>query len=194
MHEAWNCRGTALCHLSRFEEATESYDKALQIKPNQYQAWNNKGYILLTLDRPQEAFTAFDQAVSLTNDSKPWRNRTEASLILSLNAISESNPAQSLHYLNEARKSESIIGPEQWMSLVLNTILSSININNLPSIRDFLTHAGLDQQLFPLIRAIDYLVTGNEELIEKLSPEYRKIVTEVAKALKERQVREHADV
>jgi hypothetical protein len=33
------------------------------------------------------------------------------------------------------------------------------------------TTARIDQELFPLVRAIDYLETGNEELIEKLSPE-----------------------
>jgi hypothetical protein len=96
------------------------------------------------------------------------------------------NPDQALHYLNESRKSEPIIGQERWMSLVLNTILSRISVDKLPEMRNFITHAGLDQQLFPLIRAIDYLETGNEELIEKLSPEYRKIVVEVAEAFKER--------
>jgi hypothetical protein len=81
---------------------------------------------------------------------------------------------------------EAIIGKDQWMSLVLSTIISRISADKLSDIGSFITQAGLDQEFFPLIRAIDYLETGNEELIEKLSPEYRKIVVEVAAALKER--------
>jgi hypothetical protein len=51
--------------------------------------------------------------------------------------------------------------------------------------RQLIAEAGLEEQLFPLARAIDYLQTGDEALIEKLSPEVRGIVEEVVAKLKE---------
>jgi hypothetical protein len=48
-----------------------------------------------------------------------------------------------------------------------------------------ITEAGMEEQLFPLARAIAYLQTGDEALIEKLSPEVRGIVEEVVAKLKE---------
>ncbi len=42
----------------------------------------------------------------------------------------------------------------------------------------------LEDQFFPLVRAIDYLKTGDEALIEKLSPEVRQIVEQVVEKLR----------
>jgi hypothetical protein len=51
--------------------------------------------------------------------------------------------------------------------------------------RQLIAEAGMEDQLFTLARAIDYLQSGNEALIEKLSPEVRGIVEEVVAKLKE---------
>jgi hypothetical protein len=44
--------------------------------------------------------------------------------------------------------------------------------------------AGLEEQLFPLARALDYLVTNDEAMIEKLSPEIKGVVKEIAEKLR----------
>jgi len=41
-----------------------------------------------------------------------------------------------------------------------------------------------DEPLFPLARALEYVVEGDETLIEKLSPEMRRIVDEIVESLK----------
>jgi hypothetical protein len=51
--------------------------------------------------------------------------------------------------------------------------------------RQLIAEADMEDQLFPLARAIDYLQTGDEAMIEKLSPEVRGIVEEVVAKLKE---------
>ncbi|HET9531485.1 MAG TPA: hypothetical protein VFQ92_14100 [Blastocatellia bacterium] len=43
--------------------------------------------------------------------------------------------------------------------------------------------SNLEEKLFPLARAIDYLLTGDEALIEKLSPEVRGVVEEISSSL-----------
>jgi len=49
--------------------------------------------------------------------------------------------------------------------------------------RRLIAKSGLEGMLFPLARALDYLLTGDEALIEKLSPEVRGIVEEIVKKL-----------
>lgn len=45
--------------------------------------------------------------------------------------------------------------------------------------RDLIRQAELDEPLFPLARALDYLLTGDEGLVKKLSPEMRGVVEQV---------------
>ncbi|NEP91142.1 MAG: tetratricopeptide repeat protein [Okeania sp. SIO2C2] len=40
-------KGIALKNLGRYEEAIYAYDRALEIRPYQYQAWFGKGITLL---------------------------------------------------------------------------------------------------------------------------------------------------
>jgi hypothetical protein len=50
--------------------------------------------------------------------------------------------------------------------------------------RELITSSNLDEHLFPLTRALDYLLKGDETSIEKLSPEVRRIVDEIVSTLK----------
>ena len=43
---AWNNKGLALYVLGRYQEAVDSYAKALSIDPDYVKAWNNKGLAL----------------------------------------------------------------------------------------------------------------------------------------------------
>ncbi len=47
----WNNRGNVLDDLNRYEEALQSYDKALEFKPDDHQAWYNRGIVLVNLNR-----------------------------------------------------------------------------------------------------------------------------------------------
>jgi hypothetical protein len=64
-------------------------------------------------------------------------------------------------------------------------LLEVAKTGKLEFARQLITEAGMEERLFPLARAIDYLQTGDEALIEKLSPEVRGIVEEVVAKLKE---------
>ena len=41
---AWNNKGVALKNLSRFKDAIECYDKAIEINPQFLTAWENKAF------------------------------------------------------------------------------------------------------------------------------------------------------
>ena len=56
--------GNVLHSLGRFEEAVESYDRALETRPDA-DTWNNRGNALHRLHRLDEAMVCFDEALAL---------------------------------------------------------------------------------------------------------------------------------
>jgi hypothetical protein len=83
--------------------------------------------------------------------------------------------------LSSIRQSEHTGG---W-NLAAKLALFVVYRGELDYVRYLLNEPELEASLFPLARAIDYLQTGDEALIEKLSPEVRGIVEEVVAKLKE---------
>lgn len=66
-----NNKGCILTKLGKYQEAIESYDKALEINPNDFDAWNNKGHALKDSGRYQEAITSYDKALKINPDFEP---------------------------------------------------------------------------------------------------------------------------
>lgn len=61
--------------MKRYEEAIESFDRALAIEPN-YKCWENRGIALQQLGRYDEALASLDQSVRNQPDSsKAWTSR-----------------------------------------------------------------------------------------------------------------------
>ena len=57
----------------RYEEAIESYQKALAIKRNDYQAWYNLGNAQYILRRYQEAIASYHRALGYqANHAETW--------------------------------------------------------------------------------------------------------------------------
>jgi tetratricopeptide (TPR) repeat protein len=68
--------GNILDNLGRLDEAIDSYDKFIEIKPNDHEAWNNRGISLFNLGRLDEAITSFDMAIRFKpDDDEAWNNR-----------------------------------------------------------------------------------------------------------------------
>ncbi len=61
-------RGIALGNLGRLEEAIASYDRALEIKPDDHEAWNNRGIALYNLGRFGEAIASCVRALEIKPD------------------------------------------------------------------------------------------------------------------------------
>jgi hypothetical protein len=67
---------------------------------------------------------------------------------------------------------------------IVEVLLEMAKMGKSEFARKLIAEAGMKERLFPLARAIDYLQTGEEALIEKLSPEVRGIVEEVVAKLR----------
>ncbi|RKY72911.1 MAG: hypothetical protein DRQ14_05230 [Candidatus Latescibacterota bacterium] len=59
----WLSRGLVLGNLGRHEEALESFDKAIELDPNNALAWFNRGRALYALGRHQEALDLLFKAL-----------------------------------------------------------------------------------------------------------------------------------
>jgi tetratricopeptide (TPR) repeat protein len=62
--------------LEEYEEAIASYDRSLQIKPDNDSAWNNRGYTFHDSGRYEEAIASYDKALQFKSDNdSAWYNR-----------------------------------------------------------------------------------------------------------------------
>ena len=57
--------GTTLRYQGRLEEALKTFDKAVQLKPEDGELWKNLGDVLVELERPADALLSFQQVLKL---------------------------------------------------------------------------------------------------------------------------------
>jgi tetratricopeptide (TPR) repeat protein len=72
--------GTALLAQSRFEEALQVFDKALQLKSDDAELWTNLGRALVEAGRPADAIRTFQQALRL--NPQHWVAACQSALLL----------------------------------------------------------------------------------------------------------------
>jgi len=58
--------GTTLRCQGRLEEALKTFDKAVQLKPDDAELWKNLGDVFIELERPADALTSFQQVLRLS--------------------------------------------------------------------------------------------------------------------------------
>jgi tetratricopeptide (TPR) repeat protein len=66
--ETWNHRGVTVLALGRANEAVESFDRAIALRPNFAVAQNNRANALGRLERPEEALASYDLAIAADPD------------------------------------------------------------------------------------------------------------------------------
>jgi tetratricopeptide (TPR) repeat protein len=178
-------RGSVLGHLGRYEEALASYDQALALTPDYALAWYNRGIALGELGRYEEALASFDRVLTLTPDSADaWYNRGITYLQLCIRHAEEAKFDLSRHSWEEALESGKRSADRDWPDVVAEALLQIAKSGRFVFIRQLIAESDLEEQLFPLARAIDYLQAGDAALIEKLSPEVKGIVEKVVETLR----------
>ena len=72
----WLEKANCLHNLERYDEALESFDRAIELDPNDGEAWVMKGIVFYKLERYKEALASFDQASELdANHQSVWALR-----------------------------------------------------------------------------------------------------------------------
>ncbi|HKG23480.1 MAG TPA: tetratricopeptide repeat protein, partial [Blastocatellia bacterium] len=183
-HSAWYNRGVTLGNISRYEEALESYDRALSIDPEDPGTWYNRGNTLAELNRYEEALESYDRALSIDPEEKrTWLGRAATYLLRYGSMVSKEGIKTDKSDWQEALNSAKHADTQIWAIILLQYLLSLAEEIDMAFARGLITESGIEERLFPLARAIDYLLSRDEALVEKLSPEVRGIVEEIIKKL-----------
>ncbi|MDY6939169.1 MAG: tetratricopeptide repeat protein [Cyanobacteriota bacterium] len=73
--EEWLERGKQQYNAGDLEGALESFERVVELKPDDHIAWYNRGIALRDLGRFEEAVASYDRAVELHDDHTAWYNR-----------------------------------------------------------------------------------------------------------------------
>lgn len=72
----WNNRGLSLINLSKYEQAIECFDKAINVDPRNSGAWSNKGNALRLIGRNREAMGCYNNAIKINpSNARAWSNK-----------------------------------------------------------------------------------------------------------------------
>jgi hypothetical protein len=99
--------------------------------------------------------------------------------------VNEDSIELARHYWTEALNSAKRMEQDKWHERASDSLLAVALSGHLTLARQLITESDSEEPLFPLARALDYVLTGKEELLATLAPEVRGIVEEVVSKLRE---------
>ena len=174
---AWADHGIALISLGRYQEALTSLDCAekLVFKENLSVA---RGVVLLRLHNYDAALLSFDKALEKDPQSLViWEFRTECLFENLITFLQQEDRLSARKAWIEALRSRTQL--KNWSEIAAR-ILLRVQTADFPFIRELIGESNeLKDEFFAISRALDYLITRDETIIERLSPEVRDIVREV---------------
>ena len=178
---AWYNRGNALDNLGRDKEAVASYDRALALDENDVFAWHNRGIALKNLKQHEAAVASFDRALAaVTEQDKNAQIRIYLSKLAAEMALGRmAHAAEDWYAAVQAGAAQ-----DDWVTYASRQLLAVARQGHGAFVRELIATSHTEEQFFPLARALDYLATGEEALIEKLTPEMRPIVEAVVASLR----------
>ena len=187
----WSVKGLALSRLNRHEEAISSANRALENEPERAESWYFHGQVLFRAKRYEEAVASYDRALGLNPKFKQTHlSRSLACVIVFGGLMVYEKLDSAKMYWAKFAESNKHLDEEtrgEYIKVITELFLLSLSKHNLKFIQTLIYASDLEPQLFPLARAIDYLLTGDKSVIEKLSPEVQGVVNEiVAKFEKEK--------
>jgi tetratricopeptide (TPR) repeat protein len=174
-----------LWKLRRNNDAVKAADAVLKVNPNSFDAHYIRGFSLALSGKNAPSLKAFEQAFKNDVDGSLLWN-SQAASIKFLISLSAENLATAEHDWQVVRTFAETGHEEEavWLKVASNALRYAAQEGHWDFVRGLITTSDLEEELFPLARALDYLTTGDETLIEKLSPEVRKIVEEIVQSLK----------
>ena len=178
-------KAVAMSHLDNNEESLRSVNRLVDLYPESSDAHFLRGALLLE--------TNFDDAVNSFNRAFDSQSTTHRSMVNTLEAQSlktmlsvitqevdqvRSDWKELMQYAAEVEEQSTF---HDQASSVLRFIAQA---GHWDLARELITSSNLEEPLFPLVRGLDYLLTHEEALLEKLSPEVKSIVDEIVAAFK----------
>jgi tetratricopeptide (TPR) repeat protein len=181
----WAVQGFTLLQLKLNEEALECLDRALEIDPNLLSVWTLRGIVLYHLDRTREAIESFDKEPRANSgSSEVWSPHAVIYLSRFMRRLDEGRLDSAQKVWKELQSTAQKVNDYALHELLLAILLRQALKGEGKFVRQLIEDSNLAEPLFPLARALDYLKTRDETLLEKLSPEVRCVVEEIIAKLR----------
>lgn len=182
-------------HARNIEEELFSLNLAYEADPGRYALAFERGQVLYNLGRYAEAVKSFDQAINSRPEESPKLRVSPGGM----DALFELAVTYLWRFASLVRVGKLDAAKKDWekaweigrqandrtfYSLAYELQLDAAESGEYKFIRDLITETYPENNHLPLARALDYLLTVDDALIEKLSPEIRGIVEEIVLRLK----------
>jgi tetratricopeptide (TPR) repeat protein len=200
--KAYMNKGVSLGNLGKLNEAIIEFDKAIEIrKPLVEQGrtelandlakvYMNKGVSLRQLGKLDEAIAEYDKSIDIYEvtfkDNQSWEvaiNSARTYLNLIEGFIEQNSLNKVGEYLQKTVNILDSVGYEDFNAWILKILFSTVSGNDYSNLRKLIEGEEMENRFFPILRAVDYLETKDESLIEKLSPEVLGVVEEAIRKL-----------
>jgi tetratricopeptide (TPR) repeat protein len=182
-----------MANLGRHEDALESYNMSIKIKPDNAEAWVARGLVLIRLKRYEEALKNLKRSIDLGFTIEERKLLKDDALLLaavhlvdSIKYIAENNLGTAKDSLIDGINSGKYADRENFQALIFGYLKSSIKIGKLDFVKEaidkIVSELGEDygQLLRPFRIAIDYMKTKDVGILERLQVEEREIVQAIA--------------
>jgi tetratricopeptide (TPR) repeat protein len=184
-YDAFLLRAFGLEFLERYQQELTILDTVLTLDPNSFDAHYLRGKALTSLNKIDEALQSYRRAFAVASTThRSLADTAEVASIKLKLALRDNNFPQAKSDWEQLREFAYKEGGEAfWFETVSALVRDTTNSDQRGFLRRLIGASTADEPMFPLARALDYVIEGDEALIEKLSPEVRGIVDEIVDSL-----------
>lgn len=171
--------------LGRNDETLECVEQLLNLEPESADAYFLRG-VVNTKDA-EASLSDLKHAFSLTSSSHRILVDDLPARVLKVKIWATTEEPKKVKRVWEELIQHARAEGDQalWLDEISEVIRFIADAGQWTLARELITSANLEQPLFPMARALEYLIEGDEAVIEKLSPEMRAIVAEIVTTFKE---------
>lgn len=185
----WAGKGYTLLQLKRYEESLASFDKALEIDPNIMLGHFYRGIVLNKLGHDEESLDSVShEPESNISQLESGPTRTLIYFAKFSKGLIENDIELAKTVWKEMQLSAKQSKDKNWYEIAPTFLLDLALGGHLLLVQQLIKESDSVEPLFPLARAIDYVQTGDESLLEKLSPEVSGVVEEIVAKLQQANV------
>lgn len=174
-------RGTIYKKQGKHEAALADLDAVLRHDSKNIRARIECTTSLVGLNRLSDAIKEYNNILRIANkDYKAFRaiiNVQKMYLYVMLD-----KPYVSIRVWHKALQEGK--STDDWHDTGTSALLFIARRGDVKLVQEMLTRSGVPEAFLPLTRAVEYVLTGDEEIIEKLSPEIRNIVDEMIQKIR----------
>lgn len=174
---------STLIQMNRTEAALEGINKMLELDPESADAHFLRAFF--SSNSPDDFTRDLRHALdSKTSEHRYFVDSYGKPIEVLLAVMTGELEKVKSHWEDFSQYASELPDQAVWLQQASDVVTFVAKAGHWRLAKELITFSNLDEQLFPLARALDYLLNGDETSLEKLSPEVRGIVDEIVTSLK----------